>query len=64
MVGIIGTPAEGNLTKVARADNKTADRVCVVHQNLSSLTRLSVFEGDATVTHINSKVLKVYAHRP
>ena len=43
MVAIVRCPAKCQLGKITRSDNHTAGLVGKIHQNLRSLTRLSVF---------------------
>ena len=52
LVAAKGGKTKGNFAKVTCADYKSANCVCVVHQNLCSLTRLCVFIHNVVIVFI------------
>ena len=62
MVAVVGGPAQGQLTKVAGADDQPAPLVGQVHQHLGPLPGLAVLEGDGQVLHGLADVPEVDPH--
>ena len=63
VVTVVGGPAERQLTKVARADDKAAGLVGQIHQNLRALARLTVLVGHVLDRRVVLDILKVLLHR-
>ena len=56
VIAVIGRPAKGELRHIAGTDDETADLVCGIHENLGSLTRLSVLVGDIVIFRILTNI--------
>ena len=59
MVTVVRCPAKCQLRKITRSDDHTAGLVGKIHQNLGSLTRLSVFIRHIVLLRILSDVAEM-----
>ena len=62
VVAVVGSPAQRQLRKVARAHHKAAGAVGKVHQLQRAHTRLPVFKGDIQHIFVLPDIRKVTAH--
>ena len=62
VVAVVGAPAKGQLRQVARAYDHRSHLVGHVHQNLCSLTGLSVLVGHIMLLHVVADILEMLRH--
>ena len=62
MIGVIGAPAQGDLTEITGAQHNTAEVIGHVHQYLGAFPGLRVFIGDGMVALIVSDIPEMQAY--
>ena len=63
MIAIVGCPSKRQFRQITRSDNHTAGLVCDIHNDLGTLSRLTVFVCHIMVFHIMSDIPEMDCYR-